>query len=234
MFDGPGDLKEFKANGDEYLRIYRDLCDLPIDVRMLDVGSGIGRKTIPLTQYFNSAASYEGIDVNGAGVEWCRNAITPRFQNFRFQRIDVRNDLYNPSGTFQPSEYRFPFPDKSFTFVTLGSVFTHMMPRDVENYLSEINRVLGDGRCLISYFLLNEESRRLIGAKASALAFERPEGQWATTTPNRPEDAIAFDECFVLAMYRRLSLKIVRVDYGSWCGRSNYLSYQDLILAERA
>jgi hypothetical protein len=107
-----------------------------------------------------------------------------------------------------------------------------MTPSEVEHYLSEIHRVLGRGRCLISYFLLNGESRRLIAAKKSAVDFASPDGQWATTSPDRPEDAIALDEDYVRNLYQRLGLKIVRVDYGSWCGRSDYLSYQDLGLAE--
>jgi SAM-dependent methyltransferase len=139
---------------------------------MLDVGSGIGRKTLPLTQYFDSRAVYEGIDVAGAGVDWCRDRITRRFSNFRFQRINVYNKLYNPLGKYQPSEYQFPFADESFTFVMLGSVFTHMLPGDLEHYLSEVRRVLTIGRCLISYFLLNDESRRLIDAGKSALDFK--------------------------------------------------------------
>jgi len=232
MFDGPGSLEEFKANGEEFLRIYRDLCGLRVDERMLDVGSGIGRKTIPLTQYFSADASYDGIDVNASGIEWCAKTITPRFPNFHFQQIDVRNALYNPLGTRESVDYRFPFPDRSFTFVTLGSVFTHMMPAEVEHYLSEIHRVLGTGRCLISYFLLNEESRRLIRAKKGAVDFAPLDGQWATTSPVRPEDAIALDEDYVRNLYQRLGLKIVRVEYGSWCGRPDYLSYQDLVLAE--
>ena len=53
---------------------------------------------------------------------------------FRFQQIDVSTELYNKEGRYQASEYRFPFPDDSFDFVMLGSVFTHMLPEDVANY----------------------------------------------------------------------------------------------------
>jgi SAM-dependent methyltransferase len=234
MFEGPGSYEEFKANGEEFLAIYQRVAGLTPNERFLDVGSGIGRKTIPLTQFLRSDAVYEGIDVNPAGIEWCRRKITPRFPNFRFQRIDVRNDLYNPTGTYEASEYRFPFPDESFTFVMLGSVFTHMLPRDVEHYLAEIHRVLAPGqRCLISYFLLNDESRRLIASNASTLAFHLDRDDYAPVNPARPEDAIALPEPFVKSAYERLGFNVARIEYGSWCGRAQYLSYQDLVLAVR-
>ena len=80
--------------------------------------------------------------------------------NFTFTHVDVANRLYNPNGQLNPSEFRFPCVDSSVTFVVLGSVFTHMTPADVAHYLFEVARVLEPGkRCLISYFLLNAESR---------------------------------------------------------------------------
>lgn len=232
MFDGPRSFEVFKANGEEFLKIYKDICGLRPDEKMLDVGCGIGRKTLPLTQYLNERAVYEGIDITKAGIDWCRDKITARFPNFHFQQIDVYNKHYNPRGKYQPSEYKFPFADESFSFVMLGSVFTHMLPDDVENYLSEIQRVLmKGGRCLISYFLLNEESLRLIEAGDSTLDLKYVFDKYRTTSREVPEDAIAFDESWVRDLYRKLGLKIMRLDYGSWCARENYLSYQDLILA---
>jgi SAM-dependent methyltransferase len=233
MFDGTASLAEFKANGEEFLHIYKNICGLEPDEQMLDVGSGIGRKTIPLTQYLSEGATYEGIDVKASGIEWCRRHITPRFPNFQFRQIDVSNRLYNPLGTGRPSDYRFPFADESFTFVVLGSVFTHMMPDDVEHYLSEVYRVLAPGRCLISYFLLNEESRRLTDAGNSTLAFTDTGDGYATISREVPERAVAFEEDVVRSLYRNVGLEIVRLDYGSWCGRENFLSYQDLILAAK-
>jgi ubiquinone/menaquinone biosynthesis C-methylase UbiE len=232
MFDGPQSLEQFKANGEEFLKIYKEICGLQPDEKMLDIGSGIGRKTLPLIQYLNDRAVYDGIDITKAGIDWCREKITPRFPNFHFQQIDVYNKLYNPLGKYQPSEYKFPFPDESFSFVMLGSVFTHMLPSDVKNYFSEVYRVLTKGgRCLISYFLLNEESLRLIEAGESALDLKYVFDDYRTISREVPEQAIALDENLIRDIYRKLGLKIMRLDYGSWCGRANYLSYQDLILA---
>lgn len=235
MYDGPGSLEDFYANGEEFLRIYTEVCALAREERMLDVGSGMGRKTIQLTRYLSERASYVGLDVNPSGVDWCRRTISSRYPNFTFQRIDVHNQLYNPSGTTAPSVYRFPFADGSFTFVVLASVFTHMLPDAVRQYLSEVARVLAPGgRCLITYFLLQDESRQLIAAGASTQAFVQSGPQYATVSPDIPEKAVAFDEDFVVSLYEEAGLRVTRLDRGSWCGRKTFLSYQDLVLATKA
>ena len=81
---------------------------------MLDVGSGIGRKTILLTDYLNHEGSYEGLDIVKTGIDWCTERITCKYPRFKFQLIDVLNQHYNPTGRYKASEYRFPFPDESF------------------------------------------------------------------------------------------------------------------------
>jgi len=117
---------------------------------------------IPLTKYL-SEGSYEGIDIIPYHINWCKKNIMSRYPNFRFQMADVFNKLYNPKGKYKPSEYEFPYQDEDFDFVFLTSVFTHMLPKDMENYFSQIARVLRKkGRCLITFFLLNKESLRLI------------------------------------------------------------------------
>jgi len=113
----------------------------------------------------------------------------------------------------------------------LGSVFTHMLPDDLEHYLLEIYRVLKrGGRCLITYFLLNGESLRLIETGESTLDLKYVFDRYRTTSRWAPEQAIAFDESWIRDLYRKVGLKVLRLDYGSWCAREDYLSYQDLIL----
>lgn len=235
MFDGPVGYEVFKENGEEFLRHYIELAALTPHERMLDVGSGIGRKTLPLVRYLSQQGSYEGIDIVAKGVRWCREKYTPKFPNFRFQLIDVYNHLYNPEGKVSAKEYRFPFADREFDFVIMNSVFTHMMAEDVENYLAEVARVLKiGGRCLISFFLLNKDAIELIEAEKSTLDFRYRFGPAKAISREMPEDAIAFDENYVADLYERSQLEMKRpIHYGSWCGREKYLSYQDLVLATR-
>jgi len=237
MHDGPPTYFDFKRNAEEFLNLYVELCGLKTHERILDVGCGIGRKTILLTKYLDARGSYDGIDIVKTGIDWCSRKISPRHPNFHFQQIDVFNRHYNPSGREPASAYRFPFPDGAFDFVALGSVFTHMLPKDTENYLAQATRVLGkDGRCLISWFLLNPESRGLINAGKSTLPFVHhiDDVVW-TISRDDPEDAVAYDEAYVRRLYETCGLDIKeRIHYGSWCGRDRFLSYQDLILASPA
>jgi SAM-dependent methyltransferase len=234
MFDGPQSLRIFKQNGDEYLQIYRNICGLQPDEQMLDVGCGIGRKTIPLTSYLSENGSYTGIDIISAGIDWRSRNISSRFPNFKFFHIDVRNEAYNPDGIYAASQFKFPFADQTFDLVVLGSVFTHMLPNDLKNYLSETHRVLkSSGRCLISYFLLNDESLKFLDKARGDLDFRYEHDQYRTISDRMPELAIAFDEDWIIDLYRKVGLAIARTGYGSWCKRPNYLSYQDLVLAEK-
>jgi ubiquinone/menaquinone biosynthesis C-methylase UbiE len=236
MHDGPPTYEAFRQNSDEYFKIYRDVAGLQPHEKILDVGCGIGRKTILLTQYLNKDGVYLGFDIVRSGIEWCSRAITTRYPNFRFQTVDVYNKSYNPTGKVLARDYRFPLDDQSFDLVVLGSVFTHMLPMDVDNYLAEIRRVLKPrGRCLISWFLLNPESQALIDAGESSqlMVYEVERGcRTVSPDPDNPEGCLGYEEQYVLALYRKHGFRDeIAIHYGSWCGRPNFLTYQDIIIA---
>jgi len=150
---------------EELLRNFTELGGLKPDDRVLDVGCGIGRMAIPLTKFLNERGSYEGLDIVSEGIAWCQRQITPRFPRFHFMLADIYNGVYNPAGRNNASDYIFPYPDASFDFVFLLSVFTHMLPTDMENYLRQIVRVLKlGGRCFVTYFLITPEAEALRGA----------------------------------------------------------------------
>ena len=228
MRDGARDYAEYKQNGLEAYRRFLDFGLRSTD-RVLDIGSGIGRKTLPLLSFLTTG-SYEGIDPIAHQVRWCVRKITPRYPNFRFQLIDVWNRFYNPKGSVKPSEYIFPFKDEEFDFVILGSVFTHMFSKDMEHYVDEISRVLKkNGKGLITCFLLNPESESLIAAGKSSLAMAyKYENGSKACDPDYLEAAVAHEQGFVLDMFARRALKVEIAQLGTWCGRkADY--YQDII-----
>ena len=224
----------FSQIGQEYLGYFIGIGGLQPNERILEIGCGIGRMAIPLTTYLNENGSYDGFDIARDEIEWCKKNITPQFANFNFQRIDVRNDQTNPKGKFQASSYQFPLAAEQYDFVFLTSVFTHMLIEDIENYLKEISRVLKTGgRSLASYFLLNSETQALLKVKGSR--FKHPYGPSLVIDPKMPEASIGHEEKTIRSLYQKFNLHILEPShYGSWSGRAEFLSSQDIIVAEKA
>lgn len=235
MYDGPQDKKTFVENGREFLHHYVELCELQPSERVIEIGSGMGRKAVPLTSYLSNRGSYLGFEINQAGVEWCQREISSRFPNFRFEHVDVFNGRYNPRGALTAREVRFPVPDGDADLIVLASVFTHMFFEDVAHYLMEIARLLEPkrGRCLISYFLLGDAARRKIADGHSSLTFQYERQGCYVERLDRPEDAVAYEEAKMIELYEKSGLRIVRRCRGSWAGWADSRSYQDLILAKK-
>ncbi|WP_138995267.1 class I SAM-dependent methyltransferase [Larkinella sp. C7] len=229
IFIGDGD---FKAVGVKSVDHIKELVGLHSTDNVLDVGSGIGRVAIPLTDYISAPGSYDGIEIVKNGVDWCTKEVTKRFPHFRFHHLNVYNKMYNPLGTMQGHELRFPFESSTFSLVILNSVFTHMLENDFEQYLAEISRVMKKGgRAYITMFLLNSESRKA-NAEGKSLY-----GRQLTPFTERtmvhiqelPESMIAFDEVYAKEAFQKAGLTIRTINYGSWVGRTGTIDYQDLL-----
>ena len=230
---GKGD---FKGVGTEFLQYFRTLGNIAPNDRVLEVGCGIGRMAVPLTKFLSSQGSYDGIDISKVGINWCLKNITSQYPNFRFQVADVFNEHYNPQGATKASDYRFPYEDGFFDFAFATSLFTHMITEDTKNYLREIFRVLKDGaKSLITYFTINTESLETIRVKEVPLELKKLPFQGCyTANPDDPEAFIGYDEQYIREMYREIGFSLVEpIQYGSWCGREDFVSDQDIVLAKK-
>ena len=223
----------FPGAGQEYVDYFKELCGLQPNHRVLDMGCGVGRVAVPLAEYL-TAGSYEGLDIVPSGVRWCEKNITPKYPRFRFQVADIYNKMYNPGGRLKSSDYRFPFSDGEFDLVFLISVFTHLLPGDLEHYVSEVSRVLRPGgKCLYTTFLLDDEARQDMECGKSAFDFRyKLPGCW-TSDPVTPETAVAYEESAVAPLLSRYSLEADPTHFGAWSGRSSYLSYGDIVTSTK-
>lgn len=228
---------DFKATGFEFLRYFTEFGGLKREHTVLDIGSGIGRMAIPLKNYLKNGR-YEGVEIVTTGVEWCRKNITLHYPNFHFHHADIYNKSYNPKGIIKASEYRFPFEDNTFDFVFLTSVFTHMLTADVQHYISEIARVLKPGGSVLStWFLLNDEVETLMRNHRDVHQIVHPvPGHQVVRTinPNYPEDAAGYDVAFIKELFGENGLPVKKVIYGSWCGREDFTSFQDMVVARKS
>jgi SAM-dependent methyltransferase len=226
--------KHYAAIGQDFLRHMVELAGLGPTAHVLEVGCGLGRIASQLAAYLQAGRGrYVGFDVDARAIRWCRRTASSRYPDFEFYHANLRNREYNPWGHLDPTDYRFPYDASSFDFAILVSVFTHMLPREVENYLSQVARVLRpDGRCFMTFFRLNPESRALLDQGRASLRLAHDRGSYRTLSERLPEAAIAHDEDSVRAWLTACRLRLIEpVRYGSWCGRADFTSYQDLMVA---
>jgi SAM-dependent methyltransferase len=219
---GEGD---YAAVGDEFLSHLVGLCGLRPEDRVLDVGCGIGRLARPLAGYLSIDGAYAGFDVNAGAIAWCERRYR-HHPNFRFVHADVRNARYNPGGNGEAVAYAFPFDDGSFDVAVLMSVLTHLTADEALHYLGQVRRVLAPGgRMLATVFMLDPD------AVAPALSFGPPSDGMAVVDPAIPEEAVAFEEEWLLEALRAAGLDLAELHPGSWTGRQDGLSFQDVVIA---
>jgi len=223
-FIGDGD---FVAVGDGFLKTLKR-HGLNPNMDILDVGCGQGRMARPLVNYIDSG-SYDGFDIDKSGIDWCVEHYAAEM-NFHFTHADVFNARYNKDGRVAAKDYVFPHEDDQFDMVFLTSVFTHMFAADMENYLSEIVRVLKpSGKCLITWFLLDEISRQSQHPVMN-FAYE-VDAVSRTTVKSNPEAAIAYDLEFIGGLYKKYGLKIDVIEHGNWGRPQSKFGLQDMVVA---
>lgn len=235
LFDGSSSPQEFIALGDGFCReILVRRARLRDSEAILDVGCGNGQLSRALTRVLSESGRYDGVDVHREGITWLQDHYRG-YPNFHFHHVDVHNAMYNPGGGQVPETFYLPFPDHSFNVVLLKSVFTHMVPPSVHAYLKEISRVLRPaGRAVITYFLLNDESRHFIGLGHEKMVLNNVWNQdelCRIANTELAEEAVAHDEQRIREYYADVGLTPIEISYGDWCGRPSLLGLQDLVIA---
>jgi SAM-dependent methyltransferase len=216
-----GSVDDFVETGEKLVNQLVDLECMDLDAKVLDVGSGMGRLAVALIAYRADRGEYEGLEIVSSAVTWCKRTISADHPSYRFTHADIYNKEYNPRGRLSASTYRFPFDDDTFDVVVLVSVFTHMLPADMEHYVSEIARVTTPGgKCYVTFHLLDDESKRCMDAGESESRFDRIAEHWIVDA-KVPELAVAYEEAYVRSLFERYG-QSCEVHYGWWSGRSTH------------
>ncbi|WP_430613775.1 class I SAM-dependent methyltransferase [Flavobacterium sp. JP2137] len=214
------------------LELLQQTVALKPNHKVLDIGSGIGRTAIALTQFLNNGGSYDGFDVVPKGVDWCNQKVFSDTAPFRFKYIPIYNDLYNNSGE-KACTFVFPYQNHSFDVVFSFSVFTHMQIEEIENYFREIHRVLDDhGSCFSTFFTYTSEEEAHIHQHPT-FPFPIVKGQYRLMNDNVKSGNIAIHQDLLTQMLHRSGLEVVEIINGNWKSteaQNQPIEYQDIVV----
>jgi SAM-dependent methyltransferase len=226
---------DFAASATSTLETISSITDMNPSSHVLEVGCGIGRFAIVMPDFLDANGGYEGLDIVPEGIEWCKQHITGPHSNIHFTLADVYNKEYNPKGRTQPADYEFPYANETFDLAVLISVFTHMLPVDVDRYVGEIARVLKkNGRIFASCYIITPESRQLMTSGLGSRHFKYNLGSHWIHSKKVPELGVAYDERYFRGIYSKHGLSDPPdIYFGRWCGRSTGLDLQDVVVATK-
>jgi len=197
------------------------------DHRVLDIGCGIGRVALALTDVLSPAATYDGFDVDGRAVRWAAEHITPRHPNFRFVHANISARRHERQAV-PATEFRFPWPDASFDFAFATSVFTHLEMNAARHYVAEAHRVLRPGGLLVATIFLFDGS-------PSKLVFPVDRGDHLLMDAADPGRGVAVRASTLETLLRPHEWSGVHVAPGGWqSGGTFSVKTQDVLTARRS
>ncbi len=218
----------------EYLAYLPLLCGVERDSVILEIGCSHGRTSRGLLQCLRSPGKYFGFDIDRVQIEDATRRITSIAPNFRYSYVDIYNRHYNPGGETLASEFVFPHDDATFDCVYAASVFTHLLPVELDNYFRQTARVLKPGgKALFSFFVLDfyQGTGSTISPDYQFDHFLDGDVGVAVKYPEYPDTVISYGRQKIEHSADRAGLEVERIVPGLWSNCPGLaVNEQDLVL----
>jgi len=211
------------------------------DFRILDLGCGLGRSSAPFADYLKDG-QLVGVDVVDSVVTFCREEIGSRYPNAHFFTCATADSYLKersgPNPANLPSVNDVLSAEGPFDLVLAFSVFTHLIPEEMDEYLALFDRVLAqDGRLVLTFLFLDEWTRPAIrNRQLPAMILEdTPEhahepGSVCYASPSNPRAVVAISQEDVLHMAKVHGFQPDRIVFGNWRWMDSEMGQDTLIL----
>jgi SAM-dependent methyltransferase len=191
-------------------QLLSDLVSLEPTAQVLEIGCGSGRTALALTKILEKGR-YMGVDIDAPSIEACQNNKLLQDSGFAFQHIDVHNAMYNAQGQSSSTSYQFPFEEESVDVIFLISVFTHMLPKEVDHYIHEISRMLKPGgKCFLSTFIMD------YGYEGKIVSFPYAHEHYRLHLETLPEKAVGYSKGFFEESFTAANMLFYNQAFGNW------------------
>ena len=147
-------------------------------------------------------------------MQWCREQFKAH-SFMQFIEVEMHNERYRPHGSTVRAP--LPLPNSAFDIACLFSVFTHLLPNDIEFYLGELARVLeGEGRVIFTLYQDNASPDFSVNPKNAFGPYEAS-----------PLHRVRYNRHFLAEKIRRHGFTVLRSD-------RQWLQNQDLVVMKRS
>ena len=184
------------------------------NMRILDLGCGLGRSSAPFVDYLRDEGHLVGVDVVERMASFCREVIGSRYPNSNFYACaapeSYLREQQRENPTNLPSIEEVLAQHAPFDLVLAFSVFTHLLPKEMDAYFSLFDRILkADGWLVLTFLFLDEWTRPKIRNRAlpTMVAGDTPDrvpepGRVCFASPSNPRAAVAIALEDVLQMVK--------------------------------
>jgi len=233
---------------DKILPFVRQTGKLNSSSVTLDFGCGFGTLATALINYGHDTGKYFGYDTNLRAIDYCSSAFArvPHF-NFYCPLVErttnyVTNRRYaNARNAFD--NHKVASPSRTSLKRLLGgevltcqfslSVFTHMWPEDAINSLRSFSEFTSKDTVFINTWLIVDDfARDAVQSGRADRELPIEVGGILTYSNANPLLCTAYPLELLHDVYYKAGHKIEQIGYGSWAGRNNGVTYQDIVVSK--
>ncbi len=241
----------FSAACDFEFPFLRDLAALSESSYTLDFGCGLGRLASAYANYGVTAGHYFGYEPAQAAREWLQYAYS-RDTRFTFGGAvtDANSNYVTARGNHKGAQWAFDkhtaaVPPLASLLELLGdakpnlqfssSVFTHMWPQDIEGALRTLTQVCRTDAVFVNTWLvLDDHAESALSNGTADRQLPISVGGIRTYSDSNPLVCTAYPIDLMTKIYDIVDHEIVQFLPGSWAGRQNGVTYQDIVVSKRA